>query len=84
MVEPELIEEKIRAALSDAEIEIQDMTGTKDHYRVLIVSPDFEGKNRIEQRRMVYDIFAEEMKGPIHALDMKTFTPQEWAKLQDG
>ncbi len=73
MLEAEQLEQKLREAFVDAErIEIQDLTGTKDHYRAVIVSPAFRGKSRIAQHRMVYAALGDLMHGPIHALALET------------
>ncbi|HLU65648.1 MAG TPA: BolA family transcriptional regulator [Kofleriaceae bacterium] len=71
------IEAKIRAALPDARIELRDLTGTADHWEATIVSQAFAGKSLIERHRMVFSSLAEEMKGPIHALTLKTLTPDQ-------
>jgi stress-induced morphogen len=76
-MEQEVIVAKIRAALPDAQVELKDLTGTKDHWEAVIVSASFEGKSLIQRHRMVYDALAEEMKGPIHALSLKTYTPDQ-------
>ncbi len=80
MIEPEEIVEKLQAALPDADVDVQDLTGTKDHYKARVVAEQFADKNRVTRHRMVYDALAEEMKGPIHALTLEVYTPQEWAK----
>ena len=54
MIEPEYIEQKLKAAFADAEIEVYDLTGTKDHYKAVIVTPDFAGKLPLKRHRMVY------------------------------
>ncbi len=76
-MEQEAIVAKIRAALPDAEVALKDLTGTKDHWEATIISAAFEGKTLIQRHRMVYDALAEEMKGPIHALSLKTYTPDQ-------
>jgi stress-induced morphogen len=76
-MEPEAIKAKIRAALPDAEVELRDLTGTKDHWEAKVVSGAFAGKTLIQRHRLVYDALAEEMKGPIHALTLKTYTPDQ-------
>lgn len=81
MIEPEEIEAKLKLAMSDAQIEVIDLTGTRDHYKVIIVSAAFEGKLPIKRHRMVYDALKEEMKGPIHALTLEAYTPAQWDKL---
>ena len=49
----------------------------ESHFRVTIVSSVFNGRNRVERQRMVYDLLAEEMSGGIHALSIKAITPDE-------
>lgn len=49
----------------------------ESHFRVLIVSPKFTGKSRVERHRMVNDTLATELKGGIHALALKTYAPGE-------
>ena len=71
------IEAKIRTALPDARIELRDLTGTEDHWEATIVSSAFAGKSLIERHRIVFASLAEEMKGPIHALTLKTLTPDQ-------
>lgn len=86
MVEPETVEQRIREGVSDvSHVEVKDLTGTKDHYEAVIVSPVFEGKSRVDQQRMVFAALGELMAGPIHALTFKTYTPDTWtAQAQSG
>ena len=70
---------KIRVALPDAKIELNDLTGTADHWEATIVSEAFAGKTLIQRHRMVFAALEEEMKGPIHALTLKVFTPDQVA-----
>jgi stress-induced morphogen len=71
------IVDKIRAALPDAKVELQDLTGTADHWKATIVSSAFAGKSLVERHRLVMAALAEEMKGPIHALTLDVKTPDE-------
>jgi stress-induced morphogen len=80
MIEPERVRELIAQAFPGAEIEVSDLTGTKDHYQARVVSADFAGRSLVEQHQMVYRALGEAMHGPIHALALKTFTPESWAK----
>ena len=66
---------KIQASIPGADVEIIDLTGTGDHLEAHIVSKAFEGKSLVERHRMVYEALQEELKGPIHALALKTTTP---------
>jgi stress-induced morphogen len=76
-VSPDAIAAKIRAALPDAKVELQDLTGTADHWKATVISRAFAGKSLIERHRMVMGALAEEMKGPIHALTLDVKTPDE-------
>lgn len=49
----------------------------ESHFRLLIVAPAFAGKSRVERHRMVNEVLAEEMKGRVHALALKTYAPGE-------
>jgi stress-induced morphogen len=76
MVEPKEIEALLRAAFPDASVlELEDLTGSKDHYQATIVSAKFEGLSRVAQHQAVYRALGDLMKGPIHALALHTFTP---------
>lgn len=75
MIEPNELESRLLLAFPESRVVIEDLTGTKDHYRAEIVSPAFAGKTPIEQHQLVYRALAEEMKGPIHALSLKTSAP---------
>lgn len=76
----EQIEAKIRGAFPDARVVVTDLTGTRDHWQVEVVSQAFEGLNRLARQRRIYDLFQEELKGPLHALTLKTRTPEEAAQ----
>lgn len=52
------------------------------HFEALIVSPEFEGKNMIQQHQLVYAALGDRMRAEIHALSMRTLTPEQWAQTQ--
>ena len=54
----------------------------QNHFQVLVVSPDFEGKTVVEQHRMVYATLEKELEGAIHALGLKTLTPTQYEALK--
>jgi stress-induced morphogen len=70
----EEIERRIEAAIPDSQAQVEDLTGGGDHFRATVVSPAFAGKSRLEQHRLVYDVFGAEVGGPIHALSITTRT----------
>lgn len=69
------IKQRIETSIPGASAEVEDYTGTGDHFRATITAPAFAGRSRIEQHRIVYDVFGTEIGGPIHALSLKTQTP---------
>jgi stress-induced morphogen len=84
MMEPKDVERKLAEAFPDADIELVDLTGTKDHFQARIVSSVFDGKSPIEQHQLVYRALGDAMSGPIHALALKTYTPAAWSKVSGG
>jgi stress-induced morphogen len=69
------LRERIAQAMPGADVEVEDLTGGGDHFRAEIVSDRFQGLSRIDQHKLVYDVFGTEIGGPIHALSLKTSTP---------
>jgi stress-induced morphogen len=84
MIEPAEVERLLRSRFTDAELELVDLTGTCDHYQARIVSGAFAGKSLIEQHQLVYSALGSAMNGAIHALALKTYTPEAWAKVSGG
>ena len=76
MVEPGSIEQSIRAGLPVTHLEVR---GDGAHFEAVVVSPSFAGLNRVRQHQLVYQALGERMREEIHALSMKTFSPEEWA-----
>ena len=56
-----------------------EVIGDGHHFEAVIVSDAFRGKNRVQQHQLVYKALGERMRQEIHALSMKTFTPEQWA-----
>ena len=83
MLEVKVLEQRIRDGLGEvSHLVIRDLTGTKDHWEALVVSEAFAGKTPIEQHQMVYAALGELMAGPVHALALKTYSPESWAKAE--
>jgi stress-induced morphogen len=66
------IKARIEAGIPGASAEVDDWTGGGDHFRAVVVADAFTGLSRIQQHRMVYEIFGDEIGGPIHALSLTT------------
>ena len=75
MPTPDEIKQRIESAIPESTADVEDWTGGGDHFRATVSSPAFAGLSRIEQHRLVMDVFAGEIGGPIHALSVKTNTP---------
>jgi stress-induced morphogen len=78
---PDDISAKIRASLPDAVVTLEDLTGTRDHWKATIVSAAFTGKSLLERHRMVMAALADELRGPIHALTLDVKAPDEAASV---
>ena len=76
MIEPSELEAILRNAFPDARVlDLEDLTGTKDHYQLTLVTPAFEGLSRVAQHQAVYRALGDLMKGPVHALALTTAAP---------
>jgi stress-induced morphogen len=65
----------IETALPGAQVTIEDLAGDGDHYSAHVVSPDFTGKSRVQQHKMVYEALGGRMGGELHALQLTTAVP---------
>ena len=75
MVTPESIKQSIAAGLACHHVEV---AGDGQHWEALIVSPAFEGLTRIKQHQLVYAALGDRMREEVHALSMRTLTPEEY------
>jgi acid stress-induced BolA-like protein IbaG/YrbA len=76
MVEPRSIEDSIRSGLAVTHLEVR---GDGAHFEAVVVSPRFAGLPRVRQHQLVYAALGDRMREEIHALSMKTYSPEEWA-----
>ena len=82
MLSTEAIRQRILEALPGSEVDVQDTTGTGDHFEARVVSPAFTGKPMVQQHQMVYAPLQDWLKtGELHALALKTYSPEQWKKL---
>ena len=79
MLSAKQLESYITTHLDCDYIQVTGDDGT--HFEAVIVSPAFEGKRMIQQHQLVYAALGDRMKAEIHALSMKTYTPEKWAEL---
>lgn len=76
MVTPEYVKSSIAAGL---ECEHLEVSGDGHHFEALIVSRHFEGKRPVQRHQLVYKALGDRMREEIHALSMRTLTPDEYA-----
>lgn len=85
MVTPEQVESMICAQIPDAQVMVNDLTGGGDHLQVTVVSSAFAGKSLIKQHQLVYGAVKAAMSTEaIHALALKTYTPDRWLNEAQG
>ena len=77
MMQPEQVEKIIAAGLSCEHLQV---VGDGHHFEALIVSAEFAGKNRVQRQQRVNEVLRQHFNsGELHALSMKTQTPEEWS-----
>ncbi|GAA5060859.1 BolA family transcriptional regulator [Erythrobacter westpacificensis] len=69
------IEALIKAAIPDATVEIEALVDDNDHWLARVTSAEFEGKNRVQQHKMVFAALGDRMGGELHALQLHTSVP---------
>ncbi|GHE87085.1 transcriptional regulator BolA [Thalassotalea profundi] len=81
-----VIEQKLLAAFSPVFLDVLNEShkhnvppGSESHFKVIIVSPDFEGERLIKRHRAVNAVLATELAEKIHALALHTYTEKEWS-----
>jgi BolA protein len=81
----ETIERKLSEGLAALHLEVTNESGqhnvpagSESHFKVVVVSNDFEDKNLVAQHRLVYELLGSELRGQVHALALHTYTEQDW------
>jgi len=88
-IEPEAIADLIEEQLPDA---VADVTAPRihndededAHFAAVVVSPAFEGESLVDQHERVYDAVGDHMTRSVHALEIKTYTPEAYVEHGDG
>ncbi|MDX8386964.1 MAG: BolA family protein [Ghiorsea sp.] len=75
-VNPETLKSLVCSNIIDAEVDVHCYSGD-DHFEMTVISALFEGKSRINRHKMVYAALGDNMRQAVHALALKTHTPQE-------
>ncbi len=75
MVTPESIKKNIEEGMATTRVSVE---GDGRHFEAVVVSEEFAGKSRVQRHQRVFQTLGDRMREEIHALSIKTFTPQEW------
>ena len=79
---PQELKSKLETLAPSTRAEVVDLTGTQDHYQATIISPIFQGKMMIDQHRLVMNLMQKDIdSGEVHALTLKTYTPEQYEKF---
>jgi stress-induced morphogen len=76
----QFVEDLIKSGLQDADVFVEDMTGTRDHLAITVVSDAFKGKLLLEQHQILMDLLKEELKNRIHAVKLQTYTKERYSQ----
>ncbi|MFK7770468.1 MAG: BolA family protein [Mariniblastus sp.] len=77
------IEEIILTAVPDAQVEVRDPMNDGAHLEATVISESFVGMSLINQHRQVMKSLKDKFSGDLHALALKTYTPEKWASVQE-
>ncbi len=76
---PDELKSLIEEGMPGASVSVE---GDGTHFEALIVSSEFEGKRLLERHKIVYGVLGDAMKERVHALSLKTYTPEQWESMK--
>jgi BolA protein len=86
----DVIESKLVAALSPLHMDVVNESGShnvpegsESHFKVVLVCDGFAGRPMLQRHRMVYAALQDELAGPVHALALHTYTPEQWQSVAE-
>jgi len=74
----ESVKERIKCGLNNSQVQVVDTKGTGDHFSVVVISDEFEGKSLVQRHQLVYATVADVLTKELHALQLKTYSYKEW------
>jgi len=77
MFSPDRIREIVEKGLPGSRAEVKDLTGTSDHFELVVIAAGFDGKSLVDRHRMVYATLGALVGNEIHALSIRALTPGE-------
>lgn len=79
---PDEIKKVIEEAVPQSTAHVLDPNNDGQHFQAIVVSPTFEGMMLVKQHQMVMAALKEAFVEAVHALTLKTFTPQKWNEVK--
>ena len=83
------IEQQLTAAFAPVHLEVDNEShmhsvpaNSETHFRVVLVTEQFQGARKVARHQQVYSTLAAQLEGPVHALALHTYSPQEWLERQ--
>ncbi len=83
MIEVSQIINAIQNSLDGAEVRVMNPLQDGLHFVAIVISSHFSGKSLVKQHQMVMDSLKDLFESSLHALSLKTYTPEEWGKGQE-
>jgi acid stress-induced BolA-like protein IbaG/YrbA len=80
-MEVDEIRSLIETGLPGAEADVRSDDGT--HFSAVVVSAEFTGKSMVQQHQLVYQTLGSRIGNEIHALAIKTYTPEQWVNEKE-
>ena len=84
----DVIAAKVRQALNPSVLELENESHmhagprTDSHFKLVVVAEAFTGLSKVKRHQKIYQLLAEELQGPVHALALHLYQPQEWGDAQ--
>ena len=76
-MQTEQIKQKIEQSIANSEVHVE---GDGRHFQVIVVSTAFAGKSTLQQHQMIYQVLGNSVGKEIHALSIRTYTPEDWQR----
>lgn len=84
------IESILRSELQPSHLQVENESrnhnvppDSETHFKVVIVTPLFAGKRQVQRHQQIYQLLREELAGPVHALALHTYAPDEWQQATE-
>ena len=80
-MQSEQIKQMIERGLAGARVSV---SGDGQHFEAIVVSEAFVNMTMVQQHQLVYQTLGDKMRGEIHALSLRTYTPEQWTEQRGG